>query len=108
MSVPTNENGLALAAVDFGGSTCRNWARSESEWSPSPQQVQRPAQRQRRASWGGGGGLWLTACARTLTAETIGKHNYYYSFYYVLIHFIVCSSFFFWFHLLFFCLLLLF
>ena len=78
MSVPTKENGLALAAVDFGGSTRRNWARSESELSPQDsQQVQRPAQRQRRASWGGGGGLWLTVCARTLTAETPGKHNYY-------------------------------
>ena len=72
MSVPTNENVLALAAVDFGGSTCSNWARSETESSPQgPQQVQRPAQ-------GGGGGLWLTVCAMTLSAETPGKHNYYY------------------------------
>ena len=79
MSVPTNENGLARAAVDFGGSTRRNWATSESQRSPQgPQQVQRPAQRQRRAYWGGRGGLWLTVCARTLTAETPGKHNYYY------------------------------
>ena len=79
MSVPTSENGLALAAVDFGGSTHRNWARSESELSPQgPQQVQRPVQRQRRPSWGGGGELWLTACARTLTADTPGKHNYDY------------------------------
>ena len=76
MSIPTKENGLTLAAVDFGGSAHRNWA--ISEWSPQdPQQVQRPAQRQRRASWGGRGGLWLTACARTLSAETPGKHNYY-------------------------------
>ena len=79
MSVPTNENGPALAAVDFGGSTRGNWATLESEGSPQgPQEVQRPAQRQRRGSWGGGGGLWLTVCARTLTAETPGKHNYYY------------------------------
>ena len=69
MRVPTCENGLALAALDFGGSTRRNWARTESEWSPQgTQQVQRTAQRQWRASWGGGGGLWLTAGARTLTA----------------------------------------
>ena len=47
MRVPMKENHLALAAVDFGGSTRRNWARSESEGSPEvPQQVQRPAQRQ--------------------------------------------------------------
>ena len=79
MSVPTNKNGLALAAVDFGGSTCRNWGRSESEWSPrGPQQVQGAAQRQRKVSWGGRGGLWLMACARTLREETPGEHNYYY------------------------------
>ena len=58
MSVSTSENGLAVAAVDFVGSRRRSWARSESEWSPQdPQQVQRPAQRQRRASWGGRGGF---------------------------------------------------
>ena len=79
MSVPTNENSLALAAVDSGGSTHRNWVRSESEWSPQgPQQVQRLAQNQRRVSWAGGGELWLTAGARSHTAETAGKHNYYY------------------------------
>ena len=98
MSIPTNENGLSLAAVDFGGRTRRNWARSESEWSPQgPQQVQRPGQRQRRASWGGGGGLWLMVCARTLIAKTTGKHNCYYYFYYVLIHSVVCSGFSFFF-----------
>ena len=100
MSVPTNENGLALTAVDIGASTHRNWARSVSECSPQgPQQVQRPAQRQKRASWGGRGGLWITACARTLTAETPGKYNYYYKFYYVLIHSVVGSGFFFLFSL---------
>ena len=79
MSVPTNENGLALGAVDFGGKHTQEWVTSESEWSPQgPQQFQRPAQRNRRASWGGRGGLWLIVCARTLTAETPGKHNYYY------------------------------
>ena len=46
MSAPTNENGLALAAVDSGGSTRRRWARAEAEGSPQgPQQVQRPAQK---------------------------------------------------------------
>ena len=79
MSVPTNENCLALAAVDLGASTRRNWARSESEWFPQgPHQVQRPAQRTGGPLGGGGGGLWLTACARTLTAETPGEHNYDY------------------------------
>ena len=34
MSVPTNETGLALAAVDFGGNTCGSWVGSESELSP--------------------------------------------------------------------------
>ena len=79
MSVPTNENSLALAPVDFGGRTRRNWGRSESELSPQgPQQVQIPAQRQRRASWGEGDELWLTVCARTLTADIPGNRNYYY------------------------------
>ena len=35
MSVPTNENGLALAALDFGASTRGKWARSESEGVPT-------------------------------------------------------------------------
>ena len=91
MSAPTNENenGLALAAVDFGGKH-----KQESEWSPqSPQQDQTPTQRQRRASWRGRGGVWLVACARTLTTENTRKHNYYYYFYYVLIHSVVGSGF---------------
>ena len=56
-----------------------------------------------RASWGGRGGLWLTAGARTLTAETPGKHHYYYYFYYVLIHSVVGSVFWGFFKFLFSC-----
>ena len=66
MSVPTKENSLALATVDFGGSTCRNWARSESEWSPQvPQQVQRPAQRQDSLL-----GRWRWAVAHGVCKDT--------------------------------------
>ena len=50
-SVPTNENGLALAAVDFGGKQ-RNWARSESEWSPRAQSRSRHQPRDREGSLG--------------------------------------------------------
>ena len=78
MSVPTNENSLALAAVDIGGSTHRNWARSESEWSHSAHSRSRDQPRDRGGSLGEtevGCGSWHV---RTLTAETPGKHNYYY------------------------------
>ena len=60
-------------------STCCSKARSESELATDcPQQVQRPAEKYWRISWGGRDWLWLPVGARTLTAEATGKHYYYY------------------------------
>ena len=57
----------------------RNWATSESEWSPQGHSAgPETSPEAEEGVLGGWRWLWLTECAKTLTAETPGKYNYYY------------------------------
>ena len=62
MSAPTKENGLALATVYFGGKHMQDWGQIRVSVVPTGPTAgpETSPETEERASWGGGGGLWLT------------------------------------------------